>query len=171
MSAWAKQKKTTEKSKETTEKKSPSKFTQLRNNHKFRIGFIVVLLIIVGVLFYFFEKLRILLAITAIALFAALGLEVSQNDWDLGKLWETKSFEQSKVTRDTEGNILFDKYGNITTDGSKGKEADNYNCSDFATNPEAQSFFLKVGGSNRDLNRLDGDKDGNACESLPKNAK
>ncbi len=162
---------TIEKEKETSEKKGPSTFTKLRNNHKFRIGFIVVLLIIVGVLFYFFEKLRILLAITAIALLAALGLEVSQNDWDLGKLWQTKSFEQSKVTRDTEGNILFDKYGNVTTDGDKGKAADNYNCSDFATNGEAQTFFLKVGGVNKDLNRLDGDKDGNACESLPKNAK
>lgn len=156
---------------ESSEKKFSSKFQQLRGNHKFRIGVIVVLLIIVGVLFYFFEKLRILLAITAIALLAALGLEVSQNDWDLGKLWQTKSFEQSKVTRDAEGNILFDKFGNMTTDSSKGKKADDYNCADFATKPEAQAFFLKVGGTGNDLNRLDGDKDGQVCESLPKGSK
>lgn len=150
------------------EEKKPNKFTQLRNNHKFRIGFIVALLILVGILFYFFEKLRIILAIAFIALLAALGLEVAQNDYDLGKLWETKSFEQSEVSRDAEGNILFDKLGNITTDSNKGKQADEYNCADFTSKPEAQSFFAKVGGTGNDLNRLDGDKDGQACESLPK---
>ncbi len=103
-----------------------------------------------------------------IALLAALGLEVGQNDYDLGKLWQTKSFEQSKVTRDASGNVLFDKLGNIVTDSTKGKYADQYNCSDFQTQNEAQSFFLKVGGVKRDLNRLDGDKDGVACEALPK---
>lgn len=158
-------------SEEKSEKKSPSKFKQLRGNHKFRIWFIVALLAIVAVLFFFFEKLRIVLAIAFIALLAALGLEVAQNDYDLGKLWETKSFEQSKVSRDASGNVLFDKFGNITTDSSKGKQADEYNCADFATKPEAQSFFLKVGGTENDLNRLDGDKDGEACESLPKGAK
>ncbi len=91
------------------------------------------------------------------------------------KLWQTKSFEQSEVGRDEKGNIkldemgniLFDKFGNQTTDKTKGKGADDYNCDDFDTNPEAQAFFQKVGGTGNDLNRLDGDKDGQACESLP----
>ncbi|MBA3723587.1 MAG: excalibur calcium-binding domain-containing protein [Candidatus Levybacteria bacterium] len=152
-----------------SDRKGPSTFTKLRTNRKFRLIFIGILLVIVAILFYFFEKLRIVLAIAFITLLAAFGLEVGQNDWDLGKLWETKSFEQSKVSRDTQGNILFDKMGNITTDGETGKKADDYNCSDFTSNPEAQSFFVKVGGSGNDLNRLDGDKDGEACESLPKN--
>lgn len=108
------------------------------------------------------------MVIAFIALLAAFGLEASQNDWDLGKLWETKSFQESKISRDESGNILFDKFGEITTDSTKGKEADEYNCDDFSTQPEAQKFFEKVGGVGNDVNRLDGNKDGDACESLPK---
>jgi len=157
-----------EKKEEKTEsKKSPSKIQQLRSSRKARLWIIGILMLIVVVLFIFFEKLRLVLIIAFIALFAAFGLEVSQNDWDLGKLWETKSFEQSKVSRDEVGNILFDKFGEITTDSSKGKSADDYNCADFATQPEAQRFFEKVGGVGNDVNRLDGNKDGDACESLP----
>lgn len=150
------------------EEKSPSKIQELRGSHKFRIGFILALMAVVAVLFIFFEKLRIILIVAFIALLGALGLEVSKNDWDLGKLWETKSLDESKVSRDDAGNILFDKYGDITTDSAKGKKADDYNCDDFSSQSEAQSFFLKVGGTGNDLNRLDGDKDGDACESLPK---
>jgi len=152
----------------SSEKKSNvSGWQRLRGNHRFRLVVIIVLLAIVGVLFYFFEKLRIYLAILGILLMTALGLEVTQNDWDLQKLWETKSFEQSKIVRDEVGNVLFDKFGNITTDGSLGKGADDYNCEDFDTQPEAQTFFQKVGGTGNDLNRLDGDKDSRACEALP----
>jgi hypothetical protein len=85
---------------------------------------------------------------------------------------QTRSLKESKVSRDEKGNILFDKFGNITTDGSKGKKADEYNCDDFDTQPEAQTFFEKVGGTANDVNRLDGNKDGEACEALPQgNAK
>lgn len=151
--------------------KSVSKFQQLRASRKFRLWFIGILLVIVGILFVFWTKARVALAIAFIALLGAFGLEISQNDWDLGKLWQTKSFQESKVTRDTAGNILFDKAGNITTDGTRGKKADEYNCADFSTQPEAQAFFLKVGGVGNDVNRLDGNKDGDACESLPKGGK
>ena len=40
-------------------------------------------------------------------------------------------------------------------------------CSDFATQAEAQAFFLANGGPARDPHRLDGDNDGIACERLP----
>src|SRR5690606_21706468 len=105
--------------KEKTEK-SPSKIQKLRGNRKFRLWLIGILLLIVAILFVFFEKLRIYLVIIFITLLAAFGLEVSQNDWDLGKMWETKSLEESKISRDESGNILFDKFGEITTDASKG---------------------------------------------------
>jgi len=157
-----------EKEKPTEKKSGPSNVSKVRFNRKFRLAVIVVLMIVVGILFVVWEKARIGLAIAFIALLAALGLEVSQNDWDLGKLVQTGSFQESKVSRDEKGNILFDKLGNITTDSSVGKKADDYNCDDFSTQPDAQSFFLKVGGTGNDLNRLDGDKDGEACESLPK---
>jgi hypothetical protein len=152
-------------------KEGPSSFKKLRYNRNFRLALILILMAIVAIMFVLWEKARIALAIAFIALLAALGLEVSQNDWDLGQLWNTKSFEESKISRDEGGNILFDKMGNITTDGSIGKKADDYNCEDFSTQPEAQTFFEKVGGMGNDINRLDGDKDGEACESLPQGNK
>jgi hypothetical protein len=148
--------------------KTPSKLQQLRGNHRFRIGLILFLLAVVGLMFIFFAKLRIALVVIAITLLAALGLEVSQNDWNLNKILQTGSVQDSKVSRDTQGNVLFDKFGEITTDKTKGKESDEYNCADFSTQPEAQAFFLKVGGTKNDVNRLDGNNDGEACESLPK---
>lgn len=42
-----------------------------------------------------------------------------------------------------------------------------YNCSDFKTHDEAQATFEYCGGVNNDVHRLDRDKDGLACESLP----
>ncbi len=145
-----------------------SKVQELRGNHKVRIGVILVLMAIVAVMFVFWTKARIALVVAFIALAAALGLEVGKTDFDLGKMIQTGSVQESKVSRDSTGNILFDKLGNITTDTTKGKQANDYNCSDFSTQPEAQSFFEKVGGTKNDVNRLDGNKDGQACESLPK---
>ena len=40
-------------------------------------------------------------------------------------------------------------------------------CSDFATQREAQRFFEEEGGPARDPHGLDADNDGIACESLP----
>jgi micrococcal nuclease len=44
---------------------------------------------------------------------------------------------------------------------------DAYNCGDFSTHAEAQSVYESCGGLSHDIHRLDGDKDGEACESLP----
>lgn len=43
----------------------------------------------------------------------------------------------------------------------------DYNCSDFSTHAEAQAFYIAQGGPASDPHRLDGDNDGDACESLP----
>lgn len=40
-------------------------------------------------------------------------------------------------------------------------------CGDFRTHAEAQAFFRAAGGPARDPHRLDGDGNGEACESLP----
>jgi len=45
--------------------------------------------------------------------------------------------------------------------------ANIYNCGDFSTHAEAQDVYEMCGGVNNDIHRLDGDKDGEACESLP----
>lgn len=41
------------------------------------------------------------------------------------------------------------------------------NCSDFATHADAQAFFISQGGPGSDPHKLDADRDGLACESLP----
>ena len=45
--------------------------------------------------------------------------------------------------------------------------ASDKDCADFRTQRAAQIFFLKHGGPRRDPDRLDGDKDGVACEDNP----
>jgi len=104
-------------------------------------------------------------------LLGAFGLEASNTDFDLGKLFSGSSLEESKVARDEVGNVLYDKEGNVVTDSTKGKKASDYNCDDFTTQPEAQKFFAKMGGVDKDIYRLDGNNDGQACESLPQEVK
>jgi hypothetical protein len=45
--------------------------------------------------------------------------------------------------------------------------SNTYNCGDFATHAEAQSAYEACGGPASDIHRLDGDRDGIACETLP----
>lgn len=123
-------------------------------------------------------KKKVMLGVIVILL-GALGLEASNSDFDLGSLFSGNSLSESKIERDVNGNIetdstgkmvtkiMRDKQGNVTTDGS-GKATDEYNCDDFSTQSEAQTFFDNAGGVSGDVNGLDGNKDGLACQSLPK---
>ncbi len=99
--------------------------------------------------------LGVVLALMAVA----FGLEATNNDFDLGKLMSGSSLSESRVMRDKNGNAVTEN----------GKYTDEYNCSDFSTQVEAQRFFNNAGGVSKDTNGLDGDNDGEACESLPKN--
>ncbi len=45
--------------------------------------------------------------------------------------------------------------------------ANIYNCSNFKTHAEAQAVYEACGGLGHDIHRLDANKDGEACESLP----
>lgn len=56
----------------------------------------------------------------------------------------------------------------VPTGQSGGKYTNQYNSKDFATQAEAQRFFVNAGGKSKDTNVLDGDNDGMACGSLPK---
>lgn len=124
-------------------------------------------------------KKKIILGVIVVLL-GALGLELSNNDFDLGSIFSGNSMSESKIERDQDGNlmrgedgdfitrILRDKLGNVVPEGTAGaKYTDEYNCEDFSTQTEAQNFFIKAGGTRKDTNRLDGDKDGVACEALP----
>jgi len=104
------------------------------------------------------NKLKpVLIALLALLL-GAFGLESFNLDWDLGKLLSGSSLEEARVRRDKQGNIV----------ETGGKFTDEYNCDDFETQEEAQTFFINAGGPREDVNQLDGDNDGVACESLPK---
>ena len=105
---------------------------------------------------------KILLGIIVLLL-GALGLEATNNDFDLGKLIKGEGLEESRVLRDVEGNVV----DADSPEAAAAKYTDEYNCEDFTTKGEAQAFFENAGGVSKDTNRLDGDKDGEACESLP----
>lgn len=99
-------------------------------------------------------------------LLAALGMEATNNDFDLGALLSGKGLEGSKVIRDADGNINFDGVPLAVANC----EADTYNCTDFLYQAQAQDVMERCGGAGKDINGLDGDKDGTACEGLPENA-
>lgn len=94
----------------------------------------------------------------------ALGLEATNNDFDLGALLSGEGLEGSKVIRDADGNINFDGVSPLVVNC----EADTYNCSDFTYQAQAQDVMERCGGAGKDINGLDGDGDGMACESLKK---
>ncbi len=151
-----------------------------RKNKKVRMYIIVGLLAVVALIAFLFEGLRIWMLGVGILLLAALGLEAAQTDIDLGTLIDTGSVSESMIERDADGNlassedgglltrVLRDITGNEVAEGTVGaKYSDQYNCDDFATQPQAQTFFDNAGGLANDVNRLDGNKDGVACQALP----
>jgi len=122
----------------------------------------------------------ILVVILAI-LAGAFGLTATNNDWNLNSILSGSSVNDAKIQTDQQGNlqqdaagnfitrVMRDKAGNIVPTGQTGgKYTDEYNCSDFATQPEAQAFYDKAGGVKGDVNRLDANKDGVPCQDLPK---
>tara|TARA_B100000508_G_scaffold36077_1_gene27887 strand:+ start:3082 stop:3576 length:495 start_codon:yes stop_codon:yes gene_type:complete len=154
----------------------------LRKSKKARLYVIGGLLLVVVLLGIFVESLRIWMVGVGIVLLVALGFEVANTDVDLGSVMETGSISDSVIERDENGNlmeaedggfltrILRDKEGNEVPEGTAGaKFEDEYNCDDFSTQPEAQTFYDNAGGVEGDVNRLDGNKDGVPCQALPAN--
>src|SRR5256885_3702004 len=100
----------------------------------------------------------ILIGLLAI-LAGAFGLEVTNNDWDLGKILKGSSPSDAKILRDQNGNIrrdangrivtrvMRDKNGNVVPDGTAGgEETEANNAAGFSFQPEAGRFFVKAGG-------------------------
>jgi hypothetical protein len=157
-----------------------NKVADWRKSKKARMYIIVGLLVLVAVVAFLFESLRWWMLGVGVALLVALGLETTNTDIDLGTLIDTGSLSDSKIERDADGNlsssedgglltrVLRDMEGNEVPKGTAGaKYADEYNCDDFATQQESQRFFDNAGGLSNDVNRLDGNKDGVACQALP----
>jgi hypothetical protein len=160
------------------------KINNWRNSHVVRMGIILFLMLIIVILYFrnidtgsmvsidgakeelqanykpdTTEK-KVLLGLFGL-MTAALGMEASKTDIDLSTF--------TKVFRDKEGNVVSEE--DVKAGKVVGKATDEYNCDDFKTQGEAQAFYDKAGGVTKDTNRLDGDKNGVACQSLPKNAK
>ncbi len=104
-----------------------------------------------------------ILGFIIVLLLGALGLETTNNDWDLGALLGGEGVQGSKVIRDENGNINFDGVSPLIASC----ESNTYNCSDFLYQAQAQDVMKRCGGAGKDINRLDGDKDGVACQDLP----
>ncbi len=141
-----------------------------RGNKKVRIGVILVLLAVAGYLLFLFWGKKVQMGIIGVViavLLGALGMEVQNTDFDMGALMDGKGLQGSKIIRDEAGNINFDGVSPLIANC----EADEYNCSDFLYQAQAQDVMERCGGAGKDINRLDGDKDGIACESLPKRGK
>lgn len=102
--------------------------------------------------------LKPLFGVLLLILAGAFGLELTNNDWDLNKLLSGSSMEEAKIKRDANGNFLLESC-----------KSDIYNCASFTKQKDAQEVLDKCGGAGYDINKLDGDNDGIACESLPKN--
>lgn len=127
------------------------------------------------------KLLKPILVVILAILAGAFGLTATNNDWNLNSILSGSSVKDAKIQTDQQGNlkrdasgnfitrVMRDKAGNVVPTGEKGgKFTDEYNCSDFATQPEAQAFYDKAGGVKGDVNRLDANKNGIPCESLPK---
>ena len=68
------------------------------------------------------------------------------------------------------GFLLLSGSGSLDSDKSTERSygvSEDYDCSYFSTQEEAQEFFESEGGPRTDYHNLDSDGDGVACESLP----
>lgn len=150
--------------------------SKLRNSKKHRIGTIIILIIILAIIAFIFEKVRWLMIGFIILMLGALGMEVYDYDLDLGKLWETGSISESRVetVKDSDGNSV-----RLITGNCNRAEFD-LNCNDFSTQGEAQAKYNacadEIASNNPgidvkklDIYGLDGDNDGIVCEALPAN--
>ncbi len=105
-----------------------------------------------------------ILGVVIVLLLGTLGMEFTNNDFDLGALLKGSSMKEAKMERDSKGNLTGSTLGQVCGDEAK----DEYNCEDFKTQPEAQAKMEQCTADGKDVNRLDGDNDGVACEALPK---
>ena len=138
-----------------------------RTSKKCRMGIIGGLMLVVLLLAIFMKKWTIAFSIIFIILASALALDGFEYDVDLWKLWETGSYEESRVQYKKWVKVMWNCI------------SDNLNCSDFKTQPEAQKKYdscmvqIKENNvdaknpSNLDIYGLDWNKNGIVCENLP----
>ena len=145
-----------------------------RNSKKCRMWVIGTLMAIVVLLMVFWGKWKIALTVILVLLAIAMWIEGFDYDADLGKLWETGNYQESRVEtiKDSDGNEF-----RVITWSCNSKEYD-FNCADFDTQKEAQDKYdecaYSIKQSNpeiKDINKLDifgldGNNNGIVCEAL-----
>lgn len=146
------------------------KFQEMRKSKNTRLLVLVIIIAIAVALWFWGDKQNNQYVKTGAIIAGgvaglATGLELANTDYDLKKLWETGSLKESLLKRDADGNLM--NIGMICDAQSEGYY--DYNCSDFATQGEAQAVYEQCGRV--DAFGLDRDNDGLVCESLPKKAK
>jgi len=147
---------------------------KFRNSKNARMGFIAALILIVLALILFWGKAKVALWTILVLLAIAFAVEWFDYDADLGKLWETWSYSESRVEtiKDSDGNST-----RIITGNCNRSEFD-LNCSDFTTQDAAQAKYNEcaeeVAENNPgidiakfDIYGLDGNNNGIVCEALP----
>ncbi len=149
--------------------KKPGLLYKLRRSKNARMIFMVIILAILAVMWFMFEKFRTIILVLIVTIVVALGLEIGEYDIDLGTLWNTGSIEKSRVQTRKGVKLIGECI------------ADDLNCDNFETQPEAQALYDKCAEEikkyNADLEGkdvksldvygLDRDKDGIVCEALP----
>jgi len=143
-------------------------FQKARGNKNVRLIVLLIIIVIAAGMWWYGNKTDNTTLKTGGAIVGGIagvgaGLEIADTDFDLKKLWETGSLKESLLERDVDGNLLNTQ--RICDAQAEGFY--DYNCDDFKTQPEAQAVYEQCG---TDINRLDGDKDGIVCESLPQGA-
>lgn len=146
----------------------PEHHVPIQDNKKVRLWFIGALIAVAVVAFFLVKAAwaKVVIGGAIVLLLAALGMEVSNKDFDVGKLIQTGSFAASQIQRDSNGNLL-----PSSIDSFCNAQKQDYNCADFKTQPEAQSVYdrCKTLGKNMDVYHLDGNNNGIVCEALPAN--
>lgn len=134
------------------------KSAELRRSKNVRLMVMLALIVILAIMWFVFEKFRLwILALIGILL-VAVGMEVTENDFDVQKLIETGSFAESRVNVTENGTWLIGAC----------QERVNFNCDNFTYQEEAQQMYEDCGGVENDIHGLDRDKDGIVCESNKK---
>lgn len=145
---------------------------KIRNSKKSRMTIIAILIVVVLLLLFVWKKATVVLLVILVLLAVAMGLEWFDYDADIGKLWETGSYSESRVES------VQDKSGNTIRLIWECVKAD-VNCANFQSQDEAQALYAscaeEISKNNPDIEDaltldiygLDRDKDGIVCEHLP----
>jgi hypothetical protein len=148
-------------------------FSELRASKNARMIFLGVLLVILVILYFTWGKAKGILIGLMVLVAIAMGVEATNYDIDLGKLFETGNVQESRVQ------TLKAKDGSTArVFGTCIKQ--DINCDAFKTQGEAQAKYdtcaaiiKKDNPSITNINALDiygldGNNNGIVCEALPK---